>query len=127
MKGEADIDGPGGIYFARLSAPMFPPSFIFAAYQPARRGAWRLQVPVFDYRAAQNSGALEPRDGPWYSRSELNLVGPLGILWPVSAAGLPGPIGANIRLSRFPAHVTFTWQDGGAYRKTGSTASRWNL
>ena len=57
----AFLAGPDGIYFVRLSARSFAPFLSVTAYQLARRGAWGLRTEPFDYRAAQNSGALLPR------------------------------------------------------------------
>ena len=108
-----DQEGPNGIYCARLSARMFAPFFSAAAYRPARRGAWRLRTEPFDYRCAHHSGARVPRDGEWYSRPWVALVGDLELRCPVSDTDLQAPIRAHARISWWPAHATFTWIDGG--------------
>ena len=83
----------GGLFFVKLSARMFCPLFSRTVYCPSRRGAWRLQTEPFDYRAAQHSGALVPRSGPWFSRSWVNLVGDLALLSPAPPdTDIPDPI-----------------------------------
>ena len=108
-----DLEGPNGIYYVRLSARLFAPFFSVTVYQPSRRGAWRLRTEPFDYRNAQHSGALIPRDGEWFSRSWINLEGDLSLACPTSDPDLPTLITARARLSWWPAHATFTWLDGG--------------
>ena len=108
-----DLEGPNGIYYMRMSARLFAPFFSVTVYQPARRGAWRLRTPPFDYRNAQHSGALIPRDGEWYTRSWINLEGDLSLACPTSDPDLPTLITARARLSWWPAHATVTWLDGG--------------
>ena len=109
----ADLEGPDGIYFVKISARMFAPFFAVTVYQPRRRGAWRLVTEPFDYRAAQHSGALEPRDGPWYSRSEVTLHGDMALTCPESDPDLPTTITVIMRISWWPVHVAATWLDGG--------------
>ena len=119
--GWANIGGPGGIYFIRAAVGMFAPFLSIAAIPPTRKGAWRMRAEFFDYRAAQNSGAHEPRDGAWKSRPEVWLSGHLELLRPTSAAELPGPIFARGRLSRLPAHVAPEREDGGdSYQKVSA-------
>ena len=108
-----DLEGPNGIYYMRMSARLLAPFFSVTVYQPARRGAWRLRTPPFDYRNAQHSGALMPRDGEWYSRSWINLEGDLSLMCPTSDPDLPTLITARSRLSWWPVHATVTWLGGG--------------
>ena len=107
------VGGVGGIYFVRISARMFAPVLSFAAISPTRKAAGRLIAEFFDYRAAQNSGALKPREGEWESRPSVGLSGDLELTRPPSAAELPDTIFERAKLSWWPALVTFIWGDGG--------------
>ena len=109
----ADLEGPGGIYFVKISARMFAPFFAVTVYRPRRRGARRLVAEPFDYRAAQHSGVLEPRDSPWYSRSEVTLRRDTALTSPDSDPDLPATIAVIMRISWWPVHVAATWLDGG--------------
>ena len=103
----------------------FAPFFSVAVYQPYRRQAWRLVTEPFDYRRAQHSGALVPRDGEWFPRSDTRLRGDLDLRIPSSDTDLPDPITVRARISWWPAHVTLTWLYGGrGYQKAIGTAIR---
>ena len=110
----ADLEGLDGIFYTRLSARLFAPFFSVTVFQPNRRQAWRLRTEPFDYRNAQHSGALVPRDGEWYTRSAVSLEGDMELVCPTSDTDLPSLISVRAKLSWWPAHATFTWLDGGS-------------
>ena len=91
-----------------------PPFFSVAVYQPHHRSAWRLRTEPLDYRHAQNSGALIPSGGEWYSRSWVAVEGGLELVCPDGDRDLPRLITARIKISWWPAHVALTWLDGGS-------------
>ena len=117
MERGADLEGPGGIYYVRVSARLFAPFFSATVFRPKRRGAWRIRTEPFDCRCAQYSYAPQTRDGDWYSRSEASLSGSIELVCPVSDTDSPNPIRAKIRISRRPAHVAIKWLDGGDSRR----------
>ena len=105
------------IYYVRVALRLFSPFLAITVQSPTRKAAWRLCAEYFDYRSAQNSGALMPRDGEWMSRSETNLYEDLSLLCPAACDDIPEFITAKARLSWWPAHVTFTWISGDSYQK----------
>ena len=95
---------------------MFNPHASLEVHCPFRRLAWSLSTPVFDYRSAQHSGALDSANGEWYSRRAENIFGDLDVEYPLLKTA-PGSIDARIRLSWWPPHVTVTWLGMDVYQK----------
>ena len=60
----------------------FNPYSAIEVHCPSRPKDWAMSSRVFDYRAAQVSGALMPRDGKWSSRKEEPFECELGREWP---------------------------------------------
>ena len=106
----------GSLYFGHVLMQPFNPLAALELFCPIRRKAWALSTPVFDYRVAQNSGALEPRDGRWYSRSLEILDGECERVWPMLGA-YPEAIDCTARVSWWPPHATIIWQGGTFYQK----------
>ena len=78
----------------------FNPKMVAAMSCPRREIAWVLNNHSFDYRPANNSGALDTREGKWYSRCETSLAGDLHLRCPRDAE-IPGTIRAHERASWF--------------------------
>ena len=108
---------PGHMYYMRVSVRFFAASLSVTLYCPLRRTAWRMRTEVFDYRAAQTSGALQPRDGEWYSRCGESFWGDLERLCPRDDTSLPGNLDILTRVSWWPAHFTVTFISGDSYHK----------
>ena len=106
----------GCLYFGHVLMRPFNPLASLELFCPLRRKAWALSTPAFDYRVAQNSGALEPRDGRWYSRALEQLEGELDRVWP-KLDTVPDEIDCVARVSWWPPHATVIWQSGGFYQK----------
>ena len=63
------------------------------------------------------SGALDSRDGPWYSRRAEHLSGDMNAEYPLLDS-IPRTVNdVRIRLSWWPPHVTATWLGMGVYQK----------
>ena len=107
---------PGTLYWAKVEARMFNPHASLEVHCPFRQRAWSLSTPVFDYRSAQVSGALESRGGLWYSRRAEHVSGEMDLEYPLLKTA-PDSIDARIRLSWWPPHVTVTWYGMDVYQK----------
>ena len=106
----------GKVYFGHVAIRPFNPLASLGLYCPLRRKAWALPTPVCDYRAAQNSGAPESRDGRWYSRALEQLEGDLERKWP-NLDMAPNAIDCAARVSWWPPRATMIWQGRGFYHK----------
>ena len=106
-----------GVYYLRIAARMFAPVTSITVTCQRRKTGWRLSFERYDYRAAQNSGALIPRDGEWMARCAEQRAGALEILSPHDT-NLPADINVEGLISWRPAHFSATWLDGGdCYQK----------
>ena len=94
----------------------FDPYAALEVHCPVRPQSWRLSSQFFDYRSAQDSGALVPRDGHWFSRKDERLGGELDLAYP-RLDNIPTMIGCHVRLSWWPPHVTAAWAGAGVYQK----------
>ena len=65
---------------------------------PIRKQEWALNNDCFGYRSSRHIGALNPRDGEWYSRCDSALLGDL-FLHCRQGSDLPDSIHARIRAS----------------------------
>ena len=104
------------MYFAKVCVRPFDPYAALEVHCPVRSQSWRLCSQFFDYRSAQDSGALVPRDGLWYARKEERLDGDLVLEYP-RLGNIPTQIDCHVRLSWWPPHVTVTWMGAGVYQK----------
>ena len=116
----------------KLVTRPYAPTIVVALSCPRTKQAWALSNDCFDYRSAANSGALETRDGQWYSRCETSFTGDLSLRCPLDA-DLPPLLHVNMRVSWYPAHCAITWLDGGqtfqklSHRAPEGEPSRWEL
>ena len=106
----------GAVYFLRMDMRPLDPLAGIVLHFPIRRQAWALSAMVFGYRAAQNSGTLDPRGGQWSSRRGEFFDGALGPVCP-RLDDMPSDIHILGRIPRRPPHATIAWMGIDVYQK----------
>ena len=101
----------GSLYYAKVFMRPSDPYAAVELHFPIRLQAWSLSSRVFDYRAAQGSGEIVPRGGPWSSRRAEFPDWPLDLGWPhLDSIHIDG------RISWRTPHCVATWLGCNVYR-----------
>ena len=95
----------GPLYYMKVFMRPFNPYAAVELHRPIRPKAWPMSPPVFDYRVAQMSGALEPRGGRWFSRKDDVPTGELDVEWPL-LRDIPEEIHIDGRVSWWPPRAS---------------------
>ena len=130
----ADAREPGHAYKVNFGLRLFRPTAWISLACPLTEKVWHFDTVALDFRAAQNESAMIPREGPWWSDSEVTLRGTVVLTSPLQGGtlGLPEEIFVTMRVSWAPAHCVIRFGENQvlqkiSFRSWQGTTPNWRL
>ena len=115
----ADAREPGHAYLVNFGLRLFRPTAWISLACPLTEKLWHFDTMALDFRASQNEFAMIPREGPWWSDSEVTLVGTVDLTSPLQGGtlGLPEQLFVTMRVSWSPAHCVVRFEENDILQK----------